>query len=108
MRRAVLLYNPTAGHGAKRPLQTIKLFAQSLRSHDLEVEAVATTAPRSAGGQAADACKQGADIIFACGGDGTVHDVLQGMVHQSHAALGVVPMGTANVLARLLQLSLAP
>jgi diacylglycerol kinase (ATP) len=36
--------------------------------------------------------------VFACGGDGTVHDVLQGMVG-SQAALGVIPMGTANSLA---------
>jgi diacylglycerol kinase family enzyme len=43
---------------------------------------------------------RGFDAIFACGGDGTVYDVLQGMVHgPEQVALGVLPLGTANVLA---------
>lgn len=37
-------------------------------------------------------------MVLACGGDGTVNEVLQGMVHSS-VPLGVLPAGTANVLA---------
>lgn len=50
-------------------------------------------------------------MIFACGGDGTVHEVLQGLVSESGAgtaALGVIPLGSANGLARHLGLSLDP
>jgi len=42
-----------------------------------------------------------------CGGDGTIHDVLQGLVG-TDAALGVIPLGTANSLAHDLGLPLSP
>ena len=47
------------------------------------------------------------DTVIACGGDGTVHGVLQGIAGTS-TALGVLPCGTANALARNLQLPLDP
>lgn len=56
---------------------------------------------------ARSAVTAGTDTIFACGGDGTVHDVLQEMVH-GPGTLGIVPLGTANALARNLGLSLDP
>jgi len=49
--------------------------------------------------------------MFACGGDGTIHEVLQGLVSETgeHAAgLGIIPLGSANALARHLHLSLDP
>jgi diacylglycerol kinase family enzyme len=69
---------------------------------------LATEGPGTAGRQAAEACEQGADIIFACGGDGTVHEVLQGVAFKPGTALGVIPLGSANVLARHLRLPLDP
>ncbi len=42
--------------------------------------------------------ERGAGLILACGGDGTVNEVAEGMVH-SAVPLGVIPAGTANVLA---------
>jgi len=63
-----------------------------------KVTAVPTTAPGS-GAQIARRCiEQGADLVLAAGGDGTINEVLNGMVH-SKAPLGVLPAGTANVLA---------
>jgi diacylglycerol kinase (ATP) len=50
---------------------------------------------------------EGCDTVFACGGDGTVHDVLQA-VAGTRVALGVIPMGTANALAHDLGLPLDP
>jgi diacylglycerol kinase (ATP) len=47
------------------------------------------------------------DTIFACGGDGTVHEVLQCLVGTG-TALGVVPLGTANALAQDLGLGTFP
>jgi YegS/Rv2252/BmrU family lipid kinase len=57
-----------------------------------------TAGPRRAGEQAQRFIESGFDTIVASGGDGTVHDVLQGMA-ASDAALGVLPLGTANSLA---------
>jgi diacylglycerol kinase family enzyme len=41
---------------------------------------------------------QGADLIVAAGGDGTINEVAEGVVH-SRAALAILPLGTANCLA---------
>ncbi len=41
---------------------------------------------------------RGADLIIAAGGDGTINEVADGMIH-SHVPLGILPAGTANVLA---------
>ncbi len=47
--------------------------------------------------------ERGAGLILACGGDGTVNEVAEGMVH-SAVPLGVLPAGTANVLAHEIKL----
>jgi YegS/Rv2252/BmrU family lipid kinase len=49
--------------------------------------------------------QQGFDTIVAAGGDGTVHSVAQGMVN-SRLQMGIIPMGTANNIARVLGLPL--
>ncbi len=48
------------------------------------------------------------ELMLACGGDGTAHGVVQGMAHTPAATLGVVPLGTANALARNLGLPPEP
>jgi YegS/Rv2252/BmrU family lipid kinase len=108
MRRVVLLYNPTAGRGPRENEHAITQAADALRSRGVQVVLQATRMQGSIAKQAADALKDSADTIFACGGDGTVHDVLQGVVEQPNITLGVLPMGSANVLARHLQLPLDP
>ena len=65
-----------------------------------------STEPGSAAELARCACAN-SDLVVACGGDGTVHGVRQGMAGTT-VALGVLPLGTANALARHLRLSLDP
>jgi diacylglycerol kinase (ATP) len=108
MRRAVLLFNPTSGRHPHKRMSTINELASALRSSDLNVEVLHTDAPGTAGRQASEACDKGADILFACGGDGTIHEVLQGFAFQPHTALGIIPLGSANALARHLRLPLDP
>jgi len=105
-RRAVLLYNPYAGKRGHR-VYWIESVAASLRGQGFDVDVVATEGPGTAGRQAAGLAAEN-DIIFACGGDGTVNEVLQGLALRSEVALGVVPLGSANVLARHLKLSMDP
>lgn len=47
---------------------------------------------------ARECIRKSADLILAAGGDGTINEVLNGMVH-SEVPLGILPAGTANVLA---------
>jgi YegS/Rv2252/BmrU family lipid kinase len=48
---------------------------------------------------ARQAASDGFDVVVACGGDGTIHDVANGLIG-TEAALGVLPAGTANLWAR--------
>lgn len=74
--------------------------AAVLQSAGIETSLVPTSAAGSGGEQAREAIAAGHDVIFACGGDGTVNDVLQGMVESGgDVPLGLVPLGTGNVLA---------
>jgi len=62
-----------------------------------------TTGPRTAGALAREHIERGADLILAAGGDGTLNEVAEGMAH-SQVPLGVLPAGTANVLAMEMKL----
>jgi len=107
MRRAALIYNPSSGRGNVRRKAEIEAVLTVLRQAGVAAEAVETSAPGSAGEQARQAVRAGYDAVLACGGDGTVHEVLQGMVG-SETALGVIPLGTANALAVDLGLPASP
>jgi diacylglycerol kinase (ATP) len=107
MRRAVLLYNPRSGSRHARRVAIIERAAAALRTHGIDVVSESTTGPRSGGAQAKQLVERGFDTIIACGGDGTIHDVLQGVVG-TQASLGAIPLGTANSLAQDLGLARDP
>jgi YegS/Rv2252/BmrU family lipid kinase len=107
MRRVALIYNPASG---QRQAGRIGLIADVLavfRGAGIEVKVIPTESPESAGAQAQEAVREGYDTVLACGGDGTAHEVMQSLVGGS-AALGVIPMGTANALATDLGLPRSP
>ena len=108
MPRAAFIFNPNAGRGRASRLGALERAANVLLSHGVQVEIIATQGPGTAGTQAADAVSQGAELIFACGGDGTLHEVIQGLVHHPSATVGILPLGSANALARHLGLSFNP
>jgi diacylglycerol kinase (ATP) len=70
----------------------------SLAGRGMPVETIPTTGRGTATGIARNAIERGADLILVAGGDGTINEVVNGMVH-SEVPLGILPAGTANVLA---------
>ncbi len=107
MRKALLLYNPLSGGRRERRLADVEAAAAVLRAAGVEVAVVPTEGSAGSADQARQAIAQGFDTIFAAGGDGTVHDLLQGMVG-SRACLGIIPLGTGNTLAHDIGLPLTP
>ena len=107
MRRVALIYNPASGQHSRGHRAAIDKALAVLRDAGIEAEALETYSPGSAGIQAEEAARRGCDTIIACGGDGTVHEILQTLVGTT-VALGVVPLGTANALAANLGLQTSP
>jgi YegS/Rv2252/BmrU family lipid kinase len=107
IRKAALLYNPHSGPRHKRGLKDIEAVQRVFRGAGIETVAAATRPGSEVQQQTRQAIADGYDTIFACGGDGTIHGVLQGMVG-THATLGVIPMGTANAMAHDLGIPFSP
>ena len=97
MRKAALLYNPDSG-GSKQRQQEMESALTVLRNGGVEADLVPTESPHHAVEETRRAIASGCDTIFACGGDGTVHNIVQ-VLANTHAALAILPIGTANALA---------
>lgn len=104
-RRAVVILNPKAGAG--RALRTWSRVRSSLRSLFDDVDEWASERPGHATELARRAVERGAAAIIAVGGDGTIHEVVNGMA-ESVTPLGILPFGTGNDFARALGISPAP
>ncbi len=93
MSEIIVILNPRArserAHG----------LADELRRIAPEAELRFTSGPGDARVLAAQAAREGARVVVAAGGDGTVNEVTNGLAG-SDAALGVLPMGTMNVFAK--------
>lgn len=99
MRRALLIANPSASGftgGAFR--RVVEILG---RSFDVRPEW--PHGPSETRSMSASAVAEGYDVVFAMGGDGVVHHVANGLVG-SGTAMGIIPAGTTNVLARILGL----
>lgn len=107
MRHVAVIYNPASGQHSPRRAAEIRLVLDILREEGIETHAMETDAPGSAAKHTEEAIRLGCDAVLACGGDGTVHEVLQRLVG-TQVALGVIPMGTANALAQDLSLGRSP
>jgi diacylglycerol kinase (ATP) len=105
MRKAALLYNPDSGSSRKRQRELESALA-ILRSAGVEADLVPTESRDHGGDATRRAVESGCDTIFACGGDGTIHNMVQVLANSS-VALAILPMGTANALAHDLGLPLS-
>ena len=98
MRKVALLYNPDSGGSGAKRLKRLESALAVLRGANVEADLVASNSREEAARLTQQAIDSGCDTIFACGGDGTIHNIAQTLVNTS-VALAVLPMGTANALA---------
>jgi YegS/Rv2252/BmrU family lipid kinase len=97
MSRAAVVVNPTKVDDAGQFRATVH---QAMREHGWDDPLWLETTPEDPGlGQARSAVAAGADLVLACGGDGTVTACAEG-VADSDVPLGILPLGTGNLLAR--------
>lgn len=99
--RAIL--NPRAGLAAQRAHSVL----QEGRPSWPPIEVCLTTGPGDAQRLARSAADSGVDFVLAVGGDGTANETAWGLLG-SESALGLIPMGSGNGLARTLGLPLKP
>jgi YegS/Rv2252/BmrU family lipid kinase len=97
-RNAALIYNPLAGF-ARRAQRQLEGAVGLLEAHGMGVTLVPTTRPGAATALAREELERGRDLIIACGGDGTVNEIANGMVG-SEVPLALLPAGTGNILAK--------
>jgi YegS/Rv2252/BmrU family lipid kinase len=107
MKRIALIDNPASGQNAARRDAALQGAQAILRGSGAEAEIFSSHTPGAGVELAQRAMQEGYDTVLACGGDGTVHAILQSLVG-SEVALGVIPLGTANALAADLGLAGTP
>ncbi|MDX2144775.1 MAG: diacylglycerol kinase family lipid kinase [Rhodospirillaceae bacterium] len=103
-RRILAVFNPTAGGSRRARFERV---IAALRAQGCAVTVQHTTARGDAEAIARALPPGTYDVIAAAGGDGTVNEIANGLTAPD-CALGVIPLGTANVLAREIGLRLAP
>jgi diacylglycerol kinase (ATP) len=103
-RDMLVIYNPTAG---RRRADRLWRVLDVLVGHGVRLDLVETGWAGHAETLARDAAASGEMLVVAAGGDGTVAEVAAGL-HGTSARLGIIPVGTANVLAHELALPSAP
>lgn len=99
MPRAVLIRNPASRRAVDRT--SLEAACASLDA-TWEVEVVESTRALGVSAIARDAAIAGVDCVMACGGDGTLNEVLNGVISagRPEVVVGLIPSGTANVWAR--------
>jgi diacylglycerol kinase (ATP) len=107
VRRVALIYNPASGQYSARRAAAIQDALDVMRSAGVETEEFETDGAGGGTACAQKAISASCDAVVACGGDGTVHEVVQRLVG-TNVALGVIPLGTANALASNLGLLGSP
>ncbi len=117
-KNAAIIYNPKAGRGMQLSPVFLKLFGikrrkfetfsnkeeyikktfDYLTEYGMDVKLCSTDYAGHATEIARECAENDFDLVVAAGGDGTINEVINGLAG-SDTVLGIIPMGTANVLA---------
>jgi YegS/Rv2252/BmrU family lipid kinase len=108
LHNALLIHNPNAGSGGNARRAKVDEARRILEARGIRADLYETTAPGEAIEIAKRACSDGRQLVIACGGDGTLNEVVNGLAGSQNGhrvPLALLPAGTANVLAKELELS---
>lgn len=104
-----IIYNINSGKGLT-PIYAQKI-ATYLEQENLAKDIILCQTKKGADSRnaAKSACDQGCDLIVAMGGDGTLGQIITGILASSNeASLAIIPLGTVNNLARSLEIPINP
>jgi len=104
-RKITFVVNPISGIQSKE--QIIKMVTEYLEQEKYDCEIVTTQYAGHANVIAAECAKSRDFAVVAIGGDGTVNEIARALVH-TDTALGIIPCGSGNGLARHLHIPLTP
>lgn len=107
MEKIKVIYNPTSGSQVNK--KSIDTICIDLMDKGYLLSKAATTGKNSAYEETIKANSDDFDIVIACGGDGTVNEVINALADsKSSIKLGVFPIGTVNDFATYLNLTTSP
>ena len=108
-KRVAIVINPISGGGGRLDVarNRAELAASTTARHGVDAQIFITERPGHAKEIAAASLAQGAALVIAWGGDGTVNEVGSALAFRD-ATLGIIPSGSGNGLARELRIPLAP
>lgn len=104
-KEALIIINPAA-HNAESQRRMEQMYL-AMQAEGWQISWSETKGRGDATAAAARAAEQDVPLVIACGGDGTVSEVANGLAG-SQSALGVIPTGTSNIWAREIGLSKKP
>ncbi len=107
-RRIRVILNPSSGNERGRALAG-RIERLILEAGPAELDLRITEGPDDTGNWSTEAADEGFDLVIAAGGDGSVTGAAHGILQSAHRpAIGIIPLGTGNGLARVLGLQVDP
>lgn len=107
LQNALLIHNPNAGNGGVGRRRSLDRARHIFATRGIDADLAETTGPGHATEIAARAAAEDRGLVIACGGDGTLNEIVNGLAsHQNghRVPLALLPGGTANILAKELDL----
>jgi diacylglycerol kinase (ATP) len=104
-KQALVVLNRSAGSAAIDSLHQV--LAHTLGEHSWTYDVYEITGDDDVAAVVRAACNRGIELVIAAGGDGTVSSVVNGL-WQTNACLGILPLGTGNILARAMAIPSTP
>src|SRR5712692_9408707 len=107
LHNALLIHNPNAGNGGSGRRQMLDEARRIFALGGIHTDLAETRGPGDATEIAQRAATEGRQLVIACGGDGTLNEIVNGLAAQQNGhrvPLALLPGGTANILAKELGL----